>query len=128
MEGVKLDDVALLGTGMVRFGTHPDRTLFDLVVEAGLRGLADAQTDLREVGEAYCGSMLAPPMYGVRVMQQLGLTGLAVVTIENASASGLVALREAAFAVQSGRCTEAAPPAATAGFSRSSSSQAMKSA
>ena len=36
-------------------------------------------------------------------MKELGLTGLPVTHIENASATGLVAFREAAWAVSSGR-------------------------
>jgi acetyl-CoA acetyltransferase len=101
---VKIENVCLLGTAMTRFADHRDKTLIELASEAGLAVLADAGIDLRRVGEAYVGSMMAPPMLGVRIMKQLGLTGLPVVTIEAASASGLVALREATFAVASGRC------------------------
>jgi acetyl-CoA acetyltransferase len=42
-------------------------------------------------------------MIGVKAMKELGLTGLPVTHIENASATGLVAFREAAWAVSSGR-------------------------
>ena len=42
-------------------------------------------------------------MIGVKAMKELGLTGLPVTHIENASATGLVAFREAAWAVASGR-------------------------
>jgi acetyl-CoA acetyltransferase len=100
---MRIENVALLGTAMTRFADHRDRTLVDLATEAGLGVLAGAGIDLRDVGEAYVGSMLAPPMYGVRIMKQLGLTGIPVVTVEAASATGLVALREASFAVSSGR-------------------------
>jgi acetyl-CoA acetyltransferase len=43
-------------------------------------------------------------MLGIKSMKELGLTGLPVTHIENASATGLVAFREAAWAVSSGRC------------------------
>jgi acetyl-CoA acetyltransferase len=101
---VKIENVALLGTAMTPFADHRTKTLAELAIEAGLGALADGGIDLRDVGEAYVGSMLAPPMLGVRIVKQLGLTGLPVVTVEAASASGLVALREATFAVASGRC------------------------
>ena len=42
-------------------------------------------------------------MIGIKAMKELGLTGLPVTHIENASATGLVAFREAAWAVSSGR-------------------------
>lgn len=101
---MKVENVSVLATAMTPFADHRDRTLVDLATEAGLGVLADAGIDLRGVGEAYVGSMLAPPMLGVRIVKQLGLTGLPVVTVEAASASGLVAFREATFAVASGRC------------------------
>jgi acetyl-CoA acetyltransferase len=101
---VRLENVALLGTAMTPFADHRGQTLVELAIQAGLAALDDAGIDLRDVGEAYLGSMLAPPMLGVRIAKQLGLTGLPVVTLEAASASGLVALREASFAVASGRC------------------------
>ena len=43
-------------------------------------------------------------MLGVRAMKEFGLTGLPVTHVENASATGLVAFRDAAWAVSSGRC------------------------
>jgi acetyl-CoA acetyltransferase len=101
---VKVNGVALLGTATTRFADHRDKTVVELATEAGLAVLDDAGLDLRDVGEAYLGSMLAPPMFGVRIARQLGLTGLPVVTVEAASATGLVALREATFAVAGGRC------------------------
>src|SRR5262245_63379885 len=42
-------------------------------------------------------------MLGIRAMKEFGLTGLPVTHVENASATGLVAFREAAWAVASGR-------------------------
>jgi acetyl-CoA acetyltransferase len=43
-------------------------------------------------------------MTGIRAMKEFGLTGLPVTHVENASATGLVAFRDAAWAVASGRC------------------------
>jgi acetyl-CoA acetyltransferase len=101
---VKLDGVAVLGVGMTRFGVYPERSDPDLAREAGLAALADAGIGFGEVDEAFVAYIFAPPMTGVKAMKELGLTGLPVTHVENASASGLVAFREAAFAVASGRC------------------------
>jgi len=102
---VKLEDVAVLGVGMVRFGNYLETKSLDaLAREAGLAALADGGIDLSHVDEAWVGYMQAPPMTGLRIMKEFGLTGLPITHVENASATGLVAFREAAHAVASGRC------------------------
>jgi acetyl-CoA acetyltransferase len=101
---VKLDNVAVVGVGMVRFGVHRDRSVIELAREAGLSAMRDAGVVLSDVDESWVGYMDAAPMLGLRVMKEFGLTGLPVTHVENASATGLVAFREAAHAVSSGRC------------------------
>jgi len=100
----RFEDVAVLGVGMTRFGVFPDRSNGDLAREAGLAALADAGLSFREVGEAFAGYIFGTTMTGVRAMKEFGLTGLPVTHVENASATGLVAFRDAAWAVASGRC------------------------
>ena len=58
---------------------------------------------LADVDEAFVGYIQPASMLGIKAMKELGLTGLPVTHIENASATGLVAFREAAWAVSSGR-------------------------
>ena len=58
---------------------------------------------LADVDEAFVGYIQLATMIGIKAMKELGLTGLPVTHIENASATGLVAFREAAWAVSSGR-------------------------
>lgn len=101
---MRIDDAAVIGTGMVRFGAHRERSALELAREAGLLALRDAGLDLSHVDEAWVGYLDASPMLGVRIMKELGLTGLPVTHVEDASATGLVAFREAAWAVASGRC------------------------
>jgi acetyl-CoA acetyltransferase len=100
---VKLGDVAVLGVGQVRFGVHRAKSAIELAREAGLLALDDAGVDLRRVNEAFVGYLQAAPMLGIKAMKEFGLTGLPVTHVENASATGLVAFREAAHAVASGR-------------------------
>jgi acetyl-CoA acetyltransferase len=101
---VKIEGVAVLGVGMTRFGVHRERSTADLAREAGLAALADAGVSFAEVDEAFVGYIEPAPMVGVKAMKEFGLTGLPVTHIEDASATGLVAFREAAWAVASGRC------------------------
>jgi acetyl-CoA acetyltransferase len=101
---VRMDGVAVLGVGMTPFGVHRGRSAADLAREAGLAALADAGLGFGEVGEAFVGYIDGGAMVGVKAMKEFGLTGLPVTHVENASATGLVAFRDAAWAVASGRC------------------------
>jgi len=99
-----LDPVAVLGVGMPRFGIFKDRSTAQLARAAGLAALDDAgRLTLADVDEAFVGYIAPGSMIGVKAMKELGLTGLPVTHVENASATGLSAFREAAWAVASGR-------------------------
>ncbi len=98
-----LRDVAVLGVGMTPFGVHAQSAPADLAREAGLAALADAGIGFRDVRESFVGH-IGGPLVGVKAMKEFGLTGLPVTHVENASATGLSAFREAAWAVASGRC------------------------
>jgi acetyl-CoA acetyltransferase len=100
---MRIEGAAIAGSGMVRFGDHRDRPLASLARDAGLAALHDAGMTLADVDEAFVGYIQPKVLVGVKAMKELGLTGLPVTHIENASATGLVALREAAWAVASGR-------------------------
>jgi acetyl-CoA acetyltransferase len=100
---VRIDGVAIAGSGMVRFGSHPERSIADLAREAGLAALHDAGMTLADVDEAFVGYIQPAVLVGIKAMKELGLTGLPITHVENASATGLVAFREAAWAVASGR-------------------------
>jgi acetyl-CoA C-acetyltransferase len=96
-------NVAILGTGIVPF-MKTERPLVELGRDAARRALADAGLEYTDVGELFATSSLAPPQHALAVAQGLGHTGVPITAIESASAGGLVALREAAWAVASGRC------------------------
>ena len=88
---------------MVPFGMLKERPIQHLARDAGLLALHDAGMTLADVDEAFVGYIQLASMIGIKAMKELGLTGLPVTHIENASATGLVAFREAAWAVSSGR-------------------------
>src|SRR5689334_21220350 len=103
------DGAAVAGVGMIRFGNHKARITGELARDAGLAALADAGITLADVDEAFVGYLQPASLLGVKSMKEFGLTGLPVTHIENASATGLVAFREAAWAVASGRAEVAMP-------------------
>src|SRR5262249_39984467 len=96
-----MKDVAVLGVGMHRFGMWEASNAV-MAREAGLAALGDAGRSSRDVQAAYVGHIFASVMSGVRVMKEFGLTGIPIQRIENASATGSAAFREACLAVAAG--------------------------
>lgn len=101
--GLKFEGVAVAGIGMIRFGMMKERPAVHLARDAGLAALHDAGMTLADIDEAFVAYITPGSMTGVKAMKELGLTGLPVNHTENASATGLVAFRDAAWAVASGR-------------------------
>jgi acetyl-CoA acetyltransferase len=97
-------NVAVLGVGQFRFGLYGDTlSLADMAREAGLEALKDAGLSFNDMQAAFVGQLFHPALTGVRVMKEFGLTGIPIQRIENASATGSAAFREACWAVESGR-------------------------
>lgn len=98
-----MSDVYIVGTDMIRFGRYPDRTVEDLGAEAALLAMQDAGLGTRDMQAFYCGNQGdAGGRVGQRVMRQIGQTGIPVVNVSNACATGATAFREAWIAVKSG--------------------------
>ncbi len=97
-----MKDVAVLGVGMYPFGMWTDVSNGTMARVAGMTALRDAGLTFRDVQAAYVGHIFASVMSGVRVMKEFGLTGIPVQRIENASATGSAAFREACLAVAGG--------------------------
>jgi len=96
-------EVFVAGVGMIRFGRYPDRDVPDLGAEAALLALADAGLTMHDVELLAAGCLFqANAMVGQRVLQEIGQTGIPVVNVANACATGSTAFREAWMAVASG--------------------------
>jgi len=97
------EDVYIVGTDMTRFGRYPNRTVEDIGAEAADLAMADAGLAIGDMQAFYCGNQGdAGGRVGQRVMRQLGQTGIPVVNVSNACATGATAFREAWIAVKSG--------------------------
>ncbi len=96
-------DVFVLGVGMIKFGRYQDRDVHELGAEAALLALRDAGMTIDDVELLASGNLLqASNMIGQRILQQIGQTGIPVVNVSNACATGSTAFREAYIAVGSG--------------------------
>ena len=96
-------DVYVIGVGM-----HPFRkecpSNRDMAFAAGRVALEDAGIPFRDVGYLYNGYIGGQMLEGVTIAKDFGLTGVPVVHVENASATGSSAFREAVLAIAGGHC------------------------
>jgi len=125
-------DVFVVGVGMSRFG-GPQQPLANRIISCGLMALEDASVAYPEVQALYLGSGLARPTYGIGVVKDFGLTGIPIVRVEYASATGAAAFYEAVQAVAHGRVDVAMslafedPLGAGVDFNRSQGSKGLES-
>ena len=100
-------EVYIIGAGMTQFGKHPARSLRSLGFEACLNALRDAGVKPKEIQAGYCGNALASALQGEtgvgqNVFWEAGISGIPIVNVENACASGSTALREGWMAIAGG--------------------------
>ncbi len=98
-----MQNVYVLGTGMIKFGRYPDKSVPELGGEAAEIALKDAGVSIKDVEMLACGNLYqSNAMVGQRILQQIGQMGVPVVNVSNACATGSTAFREAYLAVASG--------------------------
>lgn len=100
-------EVAIIGVGLSKFGERWDSGLKELMAEAGLGALQDANMSSGDIEMMYGGTMAPGRFMGQEhvaalMADQLGLKNVPAVRIENACASGGSALRQGYIAVASG--------------------------
>ncbi|MBW0113784.1 thiolase family protein [Pseudonocardia abyssalis] len=93
--------VAVHGVGTSHFGRQPERDLVGLAFDAVHEAFADAGVDA--VDAVWVGTVFGPAGVAQRVLRAMGVTGVPIVTVENACASGTTAFAEAHEAVRTGR-------------------------
>jgi acetyl-CoA acyltransferase len=95
-------EVAIIGVNMIKFGRYPDRDVAQLAAQSGLAALKDAGVEMKDIEALYSGNLYQTSGSGQRILQQMGQTGIPVVNVANACATGSTAFREAYFAIASG--------------------------
>jgi acetyl-CoA acetyltransferase len=85
---------------MVKYGRYPDKTVVDLASEAVIAALKDANMSMKDIQMVGSGNLSQP--VGQAIMRSVGQTGVPVVNVSNACATGSTACREAYLSVASG--------------------------
>ena len=96
-------DVAVVGVNMIKFGRYPEKDVVELASEASIAALKDAGCSIKDIELVASGNLYqSNAMIGQRVMKEIGATGIPVINVANACATGSTAFREAYYAVASG--------------------------
>jgi acetyl-CoA acetyltransferase len=99
---IDLRPVYVVGIGLHRYQRMSDTTYVDLGLTAVRAALADAKIPWSEVQSAYTGTALVGMAASRPMLRHLGATGIPMAQVENASASGSTAFRQACMEVASG--------------------------
>jgi len=98
-----MTDAYIVGVDMIKFGRFPDKTVPQIGAEAALLALDDCGLRIQDMEALYCGNLgQASGMVGQRMLQLIGQTGIPVVNVANACATGATAFREAWTAIKAG--------------------------
>ncbi|HEX3674331.1 MAG TPA: thiolase family protein [Rhizomicrobium sp.] len=97
------NDVYVVGTDMIKFGRFPNRSIAEMGGEAALLALDDCGLTIADMQALYCGNLFeASGGVGQRVLREIGQTGIPVVNVANACATGATAFREGWMAIKAG--------------------------
>lgn len=97
-----LRPVYVVGIGWHRYQDPSDTSYVTLGLTAARQALADAGVSIAGVDTAYVARALLGMACGRPILRHLGATGLPIAHVENASASGSTAFRNACIEVASG--------------------------
>ena len=101
-------NVAVVGVGQTTFGEHWDKSLRDLIVEAGNASINDSGVERKSIQSLFIGSMSSgryagQEHLGALAADSLRLTPIPATRFEGACASGSLAFRNAYIDVASGQ-------------------------
>jgi acetyl-CoA acetyltransferase len=97
-----MNEVFVTGVGMVPFGNHGPGVGITLGREAALAALRDAGLSYKDIDAVVVGTAHPLSPRGIFIAKELGLTGVPVQHVTNASATGLAAMHAARQAIRSG--------------------------
>ncbi|MGI9163939.1 MAG: lipid-transfer protein [Mycobacterium sp.] len=97
--------VYVIGVGMTKFekpGSREGWDYPDMARESGTKALTDAGVDYREIEQGYVGYCSGDSTSGQRALYELGMTGIAIVNVNNNCSTGSTALYLGAQSIRGG--------------------------
>jgi len=100
-------DVGILGVGITKFGERWNESLRDMMLEAQIKALDDSKLAPEQIDAIFTGNMCGGPLSGQLHLGAMAAENINVDTpsirVENACASGAVAIRQGVQAIISGQ-------------------------
>jgi len=95
-------EVCIIGAGVHNFGRFADETYIEIGQKAARDALNDAGCSWKDIQAANISEQYLPSTTGPRILKPFGATGIPIMDMESACASGGSTLRQAILAIQSG--------------------------
>ena len=91
-------EVAIIGAGIHKFGRFPNETYIEIGQAAVRDALRDAGISWKDIQTAVVSEQYLPSTTGPRILKPFGATGIPIMDMESACASGGSTLRQAILA------------------------------
>jgi acetyl-CoA acetyltransferase len=98
-----MSDVYVVAAGITDFGPQPDTGVHDLAFDAVWEALTSADIPPDAIELTYAGHAYQGPAFGQKVLMKAGMTGIPILNVENACASGASAVMGVIHAIQAGQ-------------------------
>ncbi len=92
----------VVAAGMTTFGPQPEVEVHELARRAVWEAIETSGVDPRRIGVAFAGHAYQGPCFAQKTLMRIGLTGIPMVNVENACASGTSALAGVLAMIRSG--------------------------
>lgn len=95
---------SVISAAATAFGPQPDTEVHELAFRAAWEAIRAIDLDPARIGMAFAGHAYQGPCFGQKALMRMGLSGLPIVNVENACASGATAVTLATQAIRAGAC------------------------
>jgi benzoylsuccinyl-CoA thiolase BbsB subunit len=96
--------VSVIGAAATAFGPQPEVEVHDLAFRAAWDAIRAADVPPERIGMAFAGHAYQGPCFGQKALMRMGFSGLPIINVENACASGATAVLLAVQAIRAGAC------------------------
>jgi benzoylsuccinyl-CoA thiolase BbsB subunit len=94
--------VHVIGAGMTQFGPQPEVGVHDLAFHAAWQAIETSGIEPERIDIAFAGHAYQGPCFGQKTLMKMGLTGIPIINVENACASGASAVLGVVHAIRAG--------------------------